>query len=461
MPSAQDWFAPDDHRRLQGLLERIVQDPASREAARARQAGIWQSFTEAKVAERFWQKLLEHEKDSPKRPAAVGRAKPKLAFVTPLPPDASGVADYSAACLEVLAERAELHVFSDTANPRYSSAYKSVEPVSSIPYVSRAFDGVVSILGNSHFHVSAFERLLKHGSGCVAHDARMINFYAVLYGSKRACHVASHELGRSVAWEEIQSWTVDQSVLPTLFLSEIVETSAPLMVHSRITQQLVKNQYGHEPTYLPFALYRNFRISELNAAVRRQIRERLRLTNSDVLLVSFGSVGLDRAPQEMIWTVEVLRQWGVNARLHFVGKADASVRRHLKSLAHEIGVSDYVKIGSDFISEDDYRDYLLAADAAIQLRTYRLGGLSGSLLDCIAAALPAVANAHLAQAMEAPAFVHAVPDGISPVLVAEKVLEILSIPRFDVISLKEKRDFGAQHNFKVYADRMMQAMSLA
>jgi glycosyltransferase involved in cell wall biosynthesis len=461
VPFAEDSFGADDHGRLQRLIEGIALNPGVRESIRMRQEGIWQAYTGARVAERFWRPFVQRERQQPKSPRVAGKAKPKLAFVTPLPPDASGVADYSAACLEALAERAELHVFSDTENPRISPAYKSIQPISSVPYLSGEYDGVVSVIGNSHYHVSIFEKLLKHGSSCISHDARMINFYSVLYGQERACNVASRELGRPVAWEEVQSWTIDQSALPTLFLSEVAESSMPMMVHSRMTQKFVAEMYGREPVYLPFALYRDFRPSQLSNSARQQKRMQLGVAEDEVLLATFGMVGLDKAPEELVWTLDVLRRWGVNARLVFVGKAEPPVKRHLDWLICEIGIEPYVKVSSEIVSENDYRDYLVAADVGIQLRTYGLGGLSGSLLDCIAAVLPTVANAHLAQAMEAPTFVHAVPDAISPLLMAEKVVEILAMPRFDVSSLKEKRDFVAEHNFGVYSQRMLQALALA
>jgi hypothetical protein len=42
------------------------------------------------------------------------------------------------------------------------------------------------------------------------------------------------------------------------------------------------------------------------------------------------------------------------------------------------------------------------------------------------AALPCIANAHLAEAMQAPDFVRRIPDGLSSLLIAEAALAILS-----------------------------------
>jgi glycosyltransferase involved in cell wall biosynthesis len=461
VPSAEDQFAADDHERLRTLLEAIHRDPLRRQAAIARQAGIARRFTSTAVADRFWQALLEWEKNTPKRPAIGRRAKPTLAFVTPLPPDNSGVAAYSAACLAKLAERAEIHVYSDTVNPRRSPAYASVQPISSIPYLSRKFDGVVSVLGNSHFHIEVHDKLLQHGGACIAHDARMVNFYAGLYGAEWTCRIASRELGRPVSMAEVEAWMQNPGRLPTLFLSEILEAASPTIVHSRLTQQMIRTLYGVDAAYLPFAVYRNLPPSMLTDVARARARKKLRLAKDEVLVVSFGIVGPEKALEECIWAVQMLRSWGVNARLVFAGPAVPALQVNLQQMARNLDIGPFVHIQNDFLSEAAYQDYLLAADAAVQLRTYQLGGLSGSLLDCVAAVLPTVANAHLAKSVETPAFVLPVPDGLSPVLIAERIIEALSAPRFSDANIEQRNAFIREHNFDVYADRLMQALSLA
>ena len=86
--------------------------------------------------------------------------------------------------------------------------------------------------------------------------------------------------------------------------------------------------------------------------------------------------------------------------------------------------------------------------------------LSGGLLDCIAAGLPTVANAHLREAMESPDFVRSVPDGLSPILIAEALMTIISDPGARARTEDASRAYYGSHNFDVYADRLMSGLGL-
>ncbi len=256
VPFPEDHFAPDDHARLTMLMESIARDPGARARVMARQKDLWRRFEAKAVGQRFWAPFLAMQTSDADRPpprsVAIRRgAKPKIAVISPLPPDKSGVADYTAACLKSLSKSAEVHVFTETPAPAASDAYTSVNPLSPLPYLSGRFDAVVSVIGNSHFHKRPLDLLLNYGGAAIAHDARMINFYAVLYGPERATAIASREMGREVDWPEVESWLHNQRRLPTLFLSEVLQAATPTIVHSRVTQDLITSIYKKPTTYLP------------------------------------------------------------------------------------------------------------------------------------------------------------------------------------------------------------------
>ena len=177
-----------------------------------------------------------------------------------------------------------------------------------------------------------------------------------------------------------------------------------------------------------------------------------------MLLASFGFTAPSKAPEDVLWALEQLRAWGVPARLHFVGAAMMDFTP-MRRTAEELGIAAHVDFGGAYVGEAHYRDNLLAADLAIQLRTLGPGSVSGALADCIAAGLPAVASAALVEALDAPAYVRAVPDAPSPVLVAEAVLALLdAAPRLG--TEPERQAYAASHGFDTYADRLLEALGL-
>ena len=135
-----------------------------------------------------------------------------------------------------------------------------------------------------------------------------------------------------------------------------------------------------------------------------------------------------KAPDECIWALDVLRGWGIPASLHFVGDVHLVGDRgaSLRALAARLGLEEHVRFLGSFVSEQVYRDYLVGADLALQLRTYGFGALSGAVLDCAAVGLPTVTNAALGAAVEVPdAYVSTVPDALSPLQVAEALAALL------------------------------------
>lgn len=468
LDDARDLFAADDVAALQARMEVLHRDPTEREAARARQAGLAERFSIHAVCRRFWADFVARAAQAravatrhaaAPGPAVGRRTRPSIAFVTPMPPAASGVADFSAATVAALDQLADVTVYTDTPEPVLPAGTTCrVEPLGPLAYLSGRHDATVSVLGNSHFHHGVFDELLAWGSATIAHDSRMLNFYASILGNERAVATAGRELGRTVSVAELQGWLANPATLPALFLDEVAAVSRPLMLHSAVTAELLRAR-GIGATVLPFSPYNVLAEDALTPAARAAARAHFGIAPTTFVLATFGHVGQDRAIEDCIGAVEILRAWKVPAILVCVGAADPPFRAYLESIAATIGMGPYVRFTGS-VSPEVYGAWLQAADAAIQLRTYALGGLSGALLDCMAAAIPTVANTHLAAAMDAPQSVRRVPDALSAVLVAEALLAVHSDGQETgrQRSLGDRRALLRDRGFPVYATRLLQAL---
>jgi glycosyltransferase involved in cell wall biosynthesis len=470
LPDSADRFPPNDADRLRQLAERIIFDAGAHAAAQARQDGLWRRFVPGAVAARVWEPLLQRlEEPKPMGPASslsvpalVRRARPRLAFLSPMPPDPSGCADYSGATLAALQLQAEVTLFTETVNPVVPVGLAVAGRVDETAHLdARRFDAVVSVIGNSHFHLREFELLLRYGGACIAHDARMVNFYVVLLGQDRARQVASAELGRPVETAEIGSWLTDHRRLEALFLGEIAAVSRPMVVHSPVTVREVCTRHGVDCALLPYVPYRVPIEQELTPSGRAAARTRLGIADKEVIVATFGSVMPDRAPEELIWATAFLRSWGFPVRLVFVGMASPPLAQHLSIARLQATLpEEAILLADQPVPEETYRDWLAAADVGVQLRTYQFGGLSGALLDCMAAGLPTVTTAHLAEAILAPTFVRTVPDAISAVLLAETVADIVDSGSHLLRPLDARRALLAERNFDVYAIGLLAALGI-
>lgn len=461
-------FPSNDYKALSLLLERVVTKRALRQRALQEQATVWPHFLTAEVARRFWTPLLtrldgREAAQVLAQPAVLRGRRPRVAILSPLPPDRSGVADYTAATCFDLGSLVELHAFTETAGFSPLRGTVTVRPLDALPHMMPQFDRVVSVLGNSHFHLRIFELMQSYGGAVIAHDARMLSFYRVLLGKERALAQASRELNRPVSEKELDGWMEDESTLKTLFLGEIADSAKPMVVHSHVTSTFMRERHGIAAAYVPFSIYRPWRPEELSPASRAAARARLGFPADEVVIATFGYVHANKGPEECIWALEFLRAWGVRASLHFVGGTENMLNNGelLRKLAVKLGVAEHIHILGSFVSEQVYKDYLAAADLAIQLRTYGLGGLSGALLDCAAAGLPCVTNVSLGNAVGVPSsYTRNVPDLLNPILLAEAARELIDAGVTVTREETERHAYSEARSFKVYARELCNALHL-
>ncbi len=464
VPDSKFHFQPDDTEGLRYLMESAL-DPKSYLEKLRSQGEFWKQFTEEAVCERFWGAIwgLRHDRvDSKKTPEAfslVKKSKPQIAIVSPVPPDFSGVAEFTLATMTALSKKANLDLFTPTERPRTRFVFRSVEELTPEPYLWREHNAIISVIGNSHYHSEIFNFLIEFGGAAIAHDARMIHFYVSLLGRDRSIAIASRELKRDVSWEEIETWISNQSIMPTMFLSEILESSEKTFVHSPITQKLIQDVYSAPTNLLPFAIYRSI-LPEFSSISSREIARRHIGVDDEVkLLVTMGDVVSDKGIEECIWTVYFLVERRLNVRLAIIGKIAPEYLSYLERLALDIGVAKYIHFSKSPVNEFVYQSYIAAADAGMQFRTYKFGGLSGALLDLIHFGIPTVANEHLAKAMEAPSYVVPVSNSLSPLLVAERLMELFELndrKRYQ----DERRVFIHRHSTDMYAQKLLESFGL-
>jgi glycosyltransferase involved in cell wall biosynthesis len=454
-------FAATDAARLAQLLGRVVGEPGWRRSLRRRQRPVAARFAQEAVAGRFWRRLYrEYRLWRSCGPARLRPRKPKLAILSPYPPDRSGVADYTARSLEYLSRYADLDVFTEAAAPTPSPAVRRFHPLSDLPYLTGEYDRVVAVIGNSHFHVRMLEYHRRFGGACLAHDNRLAELYHWLYGPEGFARLASRSLGRPVSVAEAQGWMADPGALPTIFFDELVPTADPLIVHSRGIQAQVQKQYGCRAEYLPFCSYRQFDREELTAAHRREVRARLGVPPDRILILTLGFVcPRTKAPAETVWALELLRDWGLPIEFYFVGSSEHA-GPDLGRQIEELKLSDRVHFTENWVSDARYRDFLIAADFGIQLRTHGFGGLSGGVLDCISAGLPTVVNDDLARATDAPDFVLRTSDALSPVLIAEQIATAYQAGRHTDRLSPQREAYLREHSFERYAELMMEVLGL-
>ena len=452
-------FEAHDAVRLSQLMQRALVDKEWTRGLARLQEPRAKHFLLERVAYRFWNPIVQSLKafcEKRAKNASVPK-RTRIAILSPFPPDRSGVADYTRRSLEEISKLADVDVFCETASPAATSCVRNFFPLSTLTYLSSEYDHVVSVVGNSHFHTKIIDYQVKFGGPCLVHDNRLAELYNWWKGPEAFHAMACRSLGRNVSYQECQDWIRDPGKLQSIFFDDLIPGARPLMVHSKGIQAQVKNQYGTDAVYLPFCVYRDFPDEQITKESKQSARQKLGIDNGVVAIVTLGIVDPTKSPQTCIEAISLVRQAGINAHLYFVGSSSG---RHsiIEKFAERMNVGDAVHQCSDWVEEQMYNDFVIAADMAIQLRSHFFGGLSGALLDCIASGLVTFANDNLAESMDAPASVLRISDRLCPDELSKKILRaIASIDLNDRLT-DNRRKYLFEHSFAIYARRFIDSL---
>lgn len=453
-------FNPNNEQELFALMQKIAMEPHFRTSIVDSQLSTASKFSSDKVAKRFWEPIIERQLSKQRlfeKKTTIRPSKPRIAFVTPYPPDASGVADYSAVCLQELSKYVEIDVFTDASQPISSPHIQNFYPITPLPYVSNKYDKVISVIGNSPFHAKIIKNLEKYGGSCIAHDHTLAQFYFYDVGIDKFCQIASKFSHRLITHQEAKELVQDLKKLECICFDEIIH-ARPLIVHSKIVQTNIKRLYGVEPLYLPFAVYNKFTDNELTPQSKYHARALLDIPQNRICLMAFGILHPTKCISECIHMIDFLQKWGIDAHLYFVGFCSQPFRTKLEKLINNLHLSEKVHIKSR-VSATSYKQFLIAADYAIQLRN--CFSLSGALVDCISAGLPTIANEYLATSMEAPESVVRVNDQPTPLCLAEKVYHSFKNNLHLERNLRSKNEYLAKHNFSYYCNELLKFLQIS
>lgn len=324
----------------------------------------------------------------------------RIAIVTPLPPDRTGIADYMAELVKALGERMEIELF--------VGADETVEHSRGLPHrVShwrelerrlQRFDQIVYQMGNSPFHSHMFDLMQRHPGVVVLHDiylSAMLNnmdLYEGYPGILAEEIEFSHGRGPLL---EMEAPGRRSSIVQSLPCSRrVLECADAIIVHSGHSLDTITSHYPGVTRSPIFQAPMPHTGCPPSAERRAIAREVLGLGPDEVLLVSLGFVADTKGSLELLEALQDPELEVSGLRVAFVGGVDIGGYEELFEAAlSSHSLRDRITV-TGFASPEQYSLYLDAADVAVQLRVHSRGETSKSLLDCLSRGIATVANAY-------------------------------------------------------------------
>ena len=453
-------FQPDDVGGLSNKLDALLLNPELRASLVASQAHLGPRFREDVVASRFWN-AIESAVESRRGRAVVAQPrKPRLAFLSPFPPDSSPAAFYTAMTMKAGSKLFDSDIYSDSARPlSIDGNAADCGPITPAPLLDRRYEAVVSVLGNCSSHKRAFEVFERFGGPCILHDVRLTQIYFELLGPAEFLKLAGGVIGRPVSMEEVHSWLQDHNP-PSLFTERVIKRASPLMVHNLAQQTLLKNRYGAEAHVLTFCPSEIFDREELTEKARKAVREEYRIAENAFLIASFAQLARTNAIDSCVLAIDLLRSWGIPAELHFVGNS-GSYKAEVDRISALYDIAGHVQCGNRHSDDRAFRDFLIASDAGVQLQATVFGQPPMALTNCISAGLPVMANIDAAEACDGPSYVFRAPHHFSPLHVAEQLALIWEARAGRASYADERAAYLQTHSFSYYATRLVEILGIA
>lgn len=323
--------------------------------------------------------------------------KPRLAYFSPLPPERSGIADYSAELLPELASYYEIELIVD--QEAVDDAWLSTNfPVRSWQWFDQHAAGYQRVLynfGNSTFHTYMLDMLARHPGVVALHDFFLSGLIAhlELTGARPGIwwQALYHSHGYHAVLAMKQAEDLNQIIWKYPCNRQVLNLAEGLIVHSAYSAELAQQWYGVGAT-AGWRQVPHLRILP-HQPDRAAARQRLGLPDGAFLVCSFGILGQPKLNHLLLeaWLQTSLAQ-DPQCHLVFVGQNDAGpYGAQLLDTISQSGMSGRIRI-TGFADGGLFRTYLQGADAAVQLRGLSRGETSGTVLDCMAHGVPTVIN---------------------------------------------------------------------
>ena len=376
-------FDPTSAQDIALGMTRVLRSPKRRLDLAAHGRERVAAMTWEAAAARAWDALETiHDRTAPRR---LQRRR-SLAFVSPLPPQQTGIADYSRTLLPALSRHYDITLVSEhgtTDDPLLAASFPHLDTAGFLTSGAK-FDRVVYQLGCSEFHDFQYRALLPaHPGVAVLHDASLAhlwNFQAHLAG--RPDDFLDH-LHRSHGYQALvfeRARGRDAAIGRYPCCGEVLDQAVWTIGHSGYAVALsFAGADCSRSSVIPQVAH--LRPRPDRAAARRA----LGIAADEFVLCSFGIVSTPKQPAMLLEAWRAIR--GVRGRLAFVG-ALLSDAEALSAPAEDVPRL------TGRVDRETYDRWFAASDLAVQLRRPSQGETSAAITDCLCFGVPLIVNDH-------------------------------------------------------------------
>jgi glycosyltransferase involved in cell wall biosynthesis len=368
--------------------------------------------------------MIAHAKDLARREvrryrqrrARDGRMRPRIAFLAPMPPAATGVATYSEAVIEGLRrigffDRHTMDVIWPP-QPRHEGL------------VPRYRLGVYSLGNNMEYHRDLYRYACNAPGLIVLHDLALDDFVRGMQRVGDPLGFVAGREARRIALRMRSDDVLRNEPLRTPWAAHVLRRSRGVIVHSEFGRRYVEEMGSRTPVFVvPHPVVESQ--TDMDAARRHAsaLRAPLDARGARVVVVAPGDLNEAKRLDAVLAAV---RQLPEDVHLVLVGRRIKGY--DVGGVVGASGLGARVTLAPD-VSDADFLGWLCAADITVDLRFPTRGEVSGTLMRAMQAGVPTVVSA-TGTYLDVPAelVVRVAPGPTDPVELATRLRELIEDP---------------------------------
>lgn len=396
-------FDPFDDRSIAGKLFQVLTDNAFRNDLEQHGLAQAKRFSWGKSAQIALAALeaFDARRAASNRRLYIPTRRLRLAYVSPLPPERSGISDYSAELLPELSRyyAIEVVVAQETVTTPWIRANCSIRTVDWFRAHAAMFDRILYHFGNSSYHQHMFDLLETIPGIVVLHDFFLSGIVSYIEHCGIKPGYWSEALYKAHGYEAVYQRFHTSNAADVIWKYpcnlEVLQNAQGIIVHSDYSRRLARQWYGESAgsDWMRIPLLR-VPVFE-NDQDRISVRDLLGLGHNDFVVCSFGMLGPTKLNHRLLdaWLSSPLAR-DKRCILVFVGENEGGLyevdmRRRIKEAGQDVRIQF-----TGWAEPSIFRQYLSVADVGVQLRTLSRGETSATALDCMNHGLATIINAN-------------------------------------------------------------------
>lgn len=323
----------------------------------------------------------------------------RLAYFSPLPPQRTGIADYSADLLPYLDKLADVTLYVDgSAVMSISEESWVVHHVEEFRVHRWQYDMAMYQMGNSMYHDEIYNAAIWHPGILVLHDYTLHHFMASrtagrgdFAGYLREMTLERGVEGAQLAWQIKQGAPTPLTTVP--LTARVIGQSAGVLVHSDYARRLIQQRH---PTVRIRKVPQPIPLPQLRDT--ESLRAELRIPQDAFVVITCGGAIPEKRLGLVAQALDLIRERLPNLIWLKTGSGLTEQPRMPLANHHTQRPPDKV-VSQDWVRETGYieglsklNDYLMASNVCINLRHPSAGETSACCLRALAAGVPVVVS---------------------------------------------------------------------